>query len=156
MYLIQGNTMTKHQKTILTAILLSEASHVFCCVLPTVFSILSLLGSFGLIVAMPGWMQSLHTTMHGYEVPMIILSASVVALGWALHYYAHHLNKMQTHNHTCCDHDHGAIPKAQTTHKILIAASVLLIINLIIYFAFHRNQAAWEHKDKSGIAEVHH
>lgn len=148
--------MTKHQKTILTAILLSEASHVFCCVLPSVFSILSLLGSFGLIVAMPGWMQSLHATMHGYEVPMIIVSAAVVAMGWALHYYAHHMHKIGTHEHTCCNHDHGAPAKAATTHKILLAATVLLVLNLTIYFVFHRNQAQWEDLAHQNEASVEH
>jgi hypothetical protein len=137
--------MHKHQKKVLTAILLSEASHIFCCVLPTVFSILSLMGSFGLMVAMPGWMREVHETMHAYEVPMIGLSALVVALGWGLHYYAHHLNKMQTHDHACCDHDHGAIPKAKTTHRILIAATVLLAINVTVWQVFHRHQDFWAH-----------
>lgn len=136
--------MEKHQKTVLTAILLSEASHIFCCVLPTIFSILSLMGSFGLMVAMPGWMVSVHEFMHGYEVPMIALSAFVVALGWGLHYYAHHLNKMQMHDHTCCEHDHGAPASGKTTHKILIAATILLVLNVLIYFVFHRHQHFWE------------
>jgi hypothetical protein len=146
------------KKTVFTAIILSEASHIFCCVLPSIFSIISLLGSFGLMVAMPGWLQAVHEVMHGYEVPMIIFSASVVALGWGLHYYAHHQHKIGAHEHTCCDHDHGAPAKAKTTHRILVAATVLLILNLLVYFVFHRHQADWEHlaADASIASEHQH
>lgn len=141
--------VSKHQNKILTAILVSEASHIFCCALPTLFSILSLMGSFGLIVVMPGWMQSLHGALHAYELPLIIFSALVIGLGWALHYLAHHQHKIGAHDHECCDHDHGAPTKAKTTHIILLIATILLVINVFVYFTFHRHQGASEISEHS-------
>jgi hypothetical protein len=150
-----NKSIHKHEKKLLWAIVLSESSHIFCCVLPTLFSLVSLLSTFGLVVAMPGWLQDLHGIMHGWEPVMIGFSVAVVALGWGLHYLAHHMNKLGPHEHTCCDHDHGAPAKASTTHKILIAASVLLIINIGVYFGFHRNADVAHSQHAHETHEVH-
>ncbi len=117
------------------------------------FSLVSLLSTFGLVAAMPGWLEHLHEVMHGYEPLMIGFSCAVVALGWGLHYLGHHLNKIGPHEHTCCDHDHGAPAKASTTHKILVAASVLLVINVGVYFGFHRGMDEAAHRENE--LEVH-
>lgn len=131
--------MQKYHKSIFWAIIASEASHIFCCVLPAVFSILSLLGGLGLIVSMPGWMESLHEVMHRWEVPMIALSVLVIGLGWGLYLYGGDAR--------CADHEcsHGSCSSHKKFSKrILLAATVLLVFNLTIYFVFHRNQAEIE------------
>src|SRR5262245_42082343 len=103
--------MEKIRKTALTAIIISEASHIFCCVLPTVFSLVSILSGAGIITTLPhGWVE-LHEVLHAYEIPMIVFSAAVLALGWGLHYYVEHMGPHEQHKH-CCDGQCGpAEPK---------------------------------------------
>jgi len=128
--------MQKHKKRMMLAIILSETSHVFCCVLPTIFSVLSLLGGFGLAVTVPGWMENLHHVMHRWEMPMIVFSMVVVCAGWGLYFHA---KKVDCHDHGC---HHGACaPRKDVWGRILLLATVLLGFNLFVYFVFHRHQA---------------
>ncbi|HOO82000.1 MAG TPA: hypothetical protein PK513_05825 [Alphaproteobacteria bacterium] len=134
----------KHQKRLYLAILLSESSHIFCCVLPTLFSLVSVLTGLGLMVAVPGWLVSFHDVMHEWEVPMIIASATVVALGWALYFYSKHID---CHDTGCCHEPCG--PRKRTANKILVVASLLLVFNVSIYFGVHRGV------DSQDLASVH-
>jgi hypothetical protein len=131
--------MEKYRKTVLAALLVSETSHIFCCVLPTVFSIVSLLSGIGIISALPaGWMH-FHDLLHHYEVPMIMFSAMVLALGWGLHYYTEHMGPHEQHKH-CCDGHCGTTPqKKNKIHVVLKIATVLFVINVAVYFLFHRD-----------------
>ena len=123
----------KHQKRLFWAIIATETSHVFCCVLPTLFSVMSVLAGLGVVAVMPGWLDSLHDVMHDWELPAIILSAIVVVIGWGLHYYS---LKNDCHDHGCEHEPCG--PRKRTASRILVAASILLAFNLTIYFGFHR------------------
>lgn len=125
--------MQKHRKKIYWALILSETSHVFCCVLPTLFSVLSLLVGAGLIGALPTFMVDFHHVIHHYELPIVVASFIILGLGWALDYYAH---KVDCH-HTGCHHGSCA-PKKYKAHKILIIATVLFVANLAIYLVLHR------------------
>ena len=125
----------KHQKRLFWAILATETSHVFCCVLPTLFSLASILTGLGVLATMPGWLDALHTHMHDWELPMITLSAVVVFLGWGLYFYS---RKIDCHDTGC--HHEPCEPKKNTASKILIAASILLVFNVSIYFGIHRGQ----------------
>lgn len=115
------------------AVLVSECSHVFCCVLPTVFSILSVLVGLGLVGAVPVWMDALHHVMHDWEVPIILFSGLVVLAGWALHLYS---QKLDCHD-TGCVHG-GCAPKKNRNLTILKIATVLFVVNVTIYMVFHR------------------
>lgn len=131
----------KHQKRLFWAIVLSETSHIFCCVLPTVISLASLLAGFGLIVTLPAWMQSLHDALHHWEPEMIAFSVSVVLLGWGLHFY--------NERHECCHHSgchhEPCGPRKRRADKILIVASLLMVFNLFMYFGVHRPMEAARH-----------
>ncbi len=142
--------MRDHQKPLVWAIVLSETSHVFCCVLPTIFSVLSLLSGFGLAVTVPGWMESLHAVMHHWEAPMIVVSLFIVASGWGLYWYA---RKMDCHDHGC---HHGACePQKNISGHLLVAATVLLVFNLLVYFVIHRHQAEiMDYVHGSGVSEA--
>ncbi len=125
----------KIQKWMSSAIILSEASHVFCCVLPTVFSVVSMLAGLGMIGAMPYWLQSVHDVMHKWELPMIGLAGTVIVLGWALHWIS---LKLDSHHEHC--HHGGCTPKRKSgANLILKAATLLFVVNLGVYFGFHRN-----------------
>ncbi len=112
--------------------LTSEISHFFCCGIPIVFSLLSLLASAGIIVTLPTEINTLHDAMHGYEIPMITTSALILAFGWALHFYAMKLDCRSTG----CGHEPCA-PKKKKSSKILFVATALFVINLTGYFALH-------------------
>jgi hypothetical protein len=74
--------MEKYRKTVLAALLVSETSHIFCCVLPTVFSIVSVLSGIGIISTLPtGWVH-VHEILHHWEVPMITISGIILVMGW--------------------------------------------------------------------------
>ncbi len=114
------------------AVVLSELSHVFCCVLPSVFSILTILVGMGLIGAMPIWMEELHHVMHGWELSLIAISGSVLALGWALHFVS---KAMDCHD-TGCEHE-PCEPKKKHTARILKIATLLFAVNIMIYLSIH-------------------
>lgn len=117
-------------------VILSECSHVFCCVLPSIFSIVTLLVGVGMIGAMPIWMDGLHQMMHGYEIPLMMASGVVVMLGWGLNYLS---NKIDCHDTGC---GHGACkPKKKKSERILMAATVLFLINISIYMVVHQDIA---------------
>lgn len=124
--------MQRIQKSIVTAVLLSEISHVFCCVLPILFSVFSLLAGVGVISVMPQIFLDIHEALHAYEIPMIITSGIVLAFGWALYFIS---RKLDCHDTGC---GHGPCePRKVSAHTILKIATVLFIINISVYFSFH-------------------
>lgn len=110
----------------------SEISHFFCCGLPIVFSVLSLLTSAGLTTAMPLGLDLMHEAMHVYEVPMILASALILAMGWGLHYIAYRIDCRKTG----CEHEPCA-PKKKRSGKVLIVATLLFALNLTAYLLLH-------------------
>ncbi len=144
--------MEKFQKKLYWAIIASETSHVFCCVLPTLFSVLSLLAGFGLVAAMPAGLISLHDTLHNWELPLITLSGTVVGIGWALQAYS---RKIDCHDTGC---HHGPCgPKKKTSYRILIIATALFAVNVSVYSIFHREAGGFapaaEQAENTGIRE---
>lgn len=114
-------------------VILSEVSHVFCCVLPTMFSVITLLVGFGLIGTMPLWMDQMHHVMHNWEVPVILASGVIVSIGWALNRMS---RKMDCHDSGCV---HGSCsPTKKNNVRILRIATFLFLINVSVYLLFHR------------------
>jgi fumarate reductase subunit D len=120
--------MQKLKTAVFWTVLASETGHVFCCVMPTIVTILSLLSGLGLI--------SFHEFMHDWEVPIIVASALILALGWALHFVS---LKLDCHDTGC---HHGACaPKKVSTSKLLWIATGLFAVNLTIYLTLHLTYA---------------
>ena len=113
-------------------VILSEVSHVFCCVLPSAFSILTLMVGLGMIGVTPLWMESMHEVMHGWEIPLITFSGVIVLMGWGIHHIA---KKIDCHD-TGCAHG-GCKPKKKNALKILKIATALFVINVVIYVTVH-------------------
>ncbi len=122
----------------------SEVSHVFCCVLPSVFTLMTVLVSMGMIGVMPLWLDDLHHTMHDYEIPLIAFSAAVLFIGWGLHFIS---NKIDCHD-TGCGHGPCA-PKKKKAGKVLKIATILFVINVCIYGGIH-------YTHKPAEAHAHH
>ncbi len=119
------------------AVVLSEFSHVFCCVLPTIFTLTSLAVNVGLLGAASPWvpwLDAAHHALHNYELPIIAFSGVMVALGW-LAFTAS--RKADCHNTGCvhppCD------PVKERNKKILTFATALFVCNIAIYVVVHQN-----------------
>lgn len=126
--------MREHlQKSLTWAVILSETTHVFCCVFPTIFSVLSLLAGLGFAVAIPASLVVFHDFMHHWELPIIAGSGFVLLLGWVLTWYG---DKMDCH-HTGCEHG-ACAPRKTKAHLVLKVATILFLFNVIVYFAVHR------------------
>jgi len=120
--------MKKIQKTMALAVILSQTSHVFCCVLPFVVSSLSVLAGIGIISSLPAGFQSLHEALHSYEVSLLVFSGAVLVAGWLLHFVS---LKYDCHSTGCV---HGPCePKKVKISKLLIGATALFIFNIAVY-----------------------
>lgn len=129
--------MQKLQRFLNVTILATETSHIFCCVLPTFFSLLSLLAGIGLIGAIPSGVELLHDIVHDWELPIIMTSGVVLALGWWVYHYAQKMDCVHMgEGHKVC------ASKKKRSATILKIASVLFVINVSIYFLVHRPMEA--------------
>lgn len=124
--------MHKHQKTFFWTFVASESIHVFCCVLPALFSVISLLVGVGFLSSMPAFMEEGHHLIHAYEVPIMVTSALVIMAGWGFYAYSRRLDCSKT----VCAHEPCA-PKKNRSHLFLMAASALFSVNLVVYFTLH-------------------
>lgn len=126
---------SKMQKSLVWAVVLSESMHLFCCVLPTIVSVMGLLAGLGVVVALPSGMLALHDFLHAWEVPMIALSGVILALGWAVVRYS---DKMDCHSTGCA---HGACaPRKSRAHLVLKIATALFFFNVLVYTVVHRSE----------------
>lgn len=116
------------------AVLMSELGHVFCCVLPTLFTVLSFAANIGLIGMAPSWMLEIHEKIHHYEMEIILFSGIVLVLGWIALYLT---RKVDCHD-TGCGHPPCDTSKSRNC-KIMIVATILFTTNLLIYAVIHKN-----------------
>lgn len=116
------------------AVLASELSHVFCCVLPTLFTVISFAANIGMISSAPIWLMDIHHTIHDYEIPIILFSGAMVCFGWAIHRMSLRVDCHDTGcHHPPCD------PVKQRNAKILVIATLLFVFNVTIYATIHKN-----------------
>ncbi len=136
----------KRTRTLLNGmVILSEVSHVFCCVLPTVFSIVGILVGLGVAGAMPLWLGGLHEIMHDWELPVIAMSGLILALGWTLHVVS---ERMDCHDHGC--HHPPCEPKKKSSTTILKIATILFMANISVFLIFHKGL------DRIGVTHAEH
>jgi hypothetical protein len=125
--------MNNIQNRIGLMVVLSQLTHIFCCGLPFLFSILSLLSSLGLIGVIPvsfsSTMTGFHEVLHVWELPILLLSAIILSIGWWLDLYSRKLDCSTT---SSCSHKPCGTKKKKSTY-MLIVASAIFAINLITY-----------------------
>jgi len=114
------------------AIILSECSHVFCCVLPTLFSVLSILAGIGLISIVPTFIMTFHSAIHAYEIPIIATSGIITALAWVVYLNA---GKVDCHD-TGCVHEPCDSRKSRAG-TILKVGTVMFLVNLTLFTFLH-------------------
>jgi len=111
------------------AVLVSELGHVFCCVLPTIFTALSFAANIGLIGMAPSWMLAIHEKIHHFEVPIIGFSGVILVMGWAALCAT---RKVECNDEGC---EHGKTENG----NIMVIATILFVANLLIYTVIHKN-----------------
>lgn len=121
------------QKSLGWAIIATETSHIFCCILPTLFSLLSFAVGIGMIAAMPASLDTLHDVLHDWEMPLIVFSGAVISFGWLIHYIA---RRIDCHDTGC--HHGSCTPRKRKAGRILKFATLLFLFNVLIYTAVHR------------------
>lgn len=124
--------MKKYNTYLQFGIILSQLGHLFCCVLPGMVAMLSLLSGAGMIGVLPGAIAHSHEFFHHWETPLLIFSGSVLALGWGLEIAS---RKVDCHD-TGCSHP-PCEPVKRRAHIVLIIASVLFAFNLGILLLSH-------------------
>ena len=124
--------MEKIHRAISIAALISEGSHIFCCVLPVLASLLGLIAVMGSVSYVPAGFFALHELIHAYEIPMIIFSGATLLAGWGL--YAISI-RMDCRNSGCCHEP--CKPKKRQISRTLVIASILFFINITIYTLVH-------------------
>lgn len=117
------------------AIILAESTHVFCCVLPTLVTILSVMASAGTIIPIPFFLLDIHEFLHAYEMPVIAFSGAVLALGWGLYLTSLITSCEKPH---CEPHETVCAGKKDRTRLVLAVATVLFMVNVTVYFTLHR------------------
>ena len=118
-------TMKKTVDTLLIALL---STHLFCCVLPTVVSLLAVFSGLGFL-GFGTIVEELHHHIHDFELPILIFSFVTLCLGWVMSIYAH---RAACCHETGCEHE----PCAPTKHRaygFLVLATLLFLVNIAIY-----------------------
>ncbi len=140
--------MEKRRKAVLLAVILSETSHLFCCVLPTIFSVLSLFVGIGMISVMPAPLSAMHAILHAWELPIISLSGLILALGWGIDI---HSRKVDCHD-TGCHHPPCDVRKDKA-HLVLKLATVLFLANVMVYTVLHQGMGVGQ---PAAVEQVDH
>lgn len=125
----------KLQRPLLWTVLLAESTHIFCCVLPTVITVLAVLASFGTVAQMPVFLLDIHELLHEYEVPVILFSGSVLLVGWGIYALSRQIECQKSH---CEPHETICAPAKDHTRWVLVAATILFMINITVYVTLHR------------------
>ncbi len=126
--------MSKIKRSVLISAVVSEGIHLFCCVLPTVFSVFSLLAGMGMIATLPGFIDNAHHIIHDYEIYMILTSAIILVIGWVLYYYS---RQIDCHVEGECHHA-PCETKKDRTKIFMIIASALFLMNVTVYTLVHK------------------
>jgi hypothetical protein len=144
----------KLQRGLLWTVILAESTHIFCCVLPTVITLLALLASFGAVAQMPVFILDLHEALHAYEIPVMIFSGVTLVAGWVVYAVARRIECRKDHcepheNQTCA-------PLKDHTRTVLIVATFLLAINMTVYWSLHRPSEALLHEQAAAAHSHEH
>lgn len=133
------NFMEKIRRNIGWLVIASEASHLFCCILPTLAAVMSLAVGVGLL---PASFTLLHDFIHGYEIPIIVFSGVLLALGW----WAYH-TATETDCHALGHDEHHCHQTTDRSKRYLVIGTLLFLLNLCVYLGLHAELRGHDHDD---------
>lgn len=117
--------MERIQKISNWFVIVSACSHFFCCVLPTISSLIGLGAALGYSTAS----LSYFNWFHANEEKVMIFSAIALFIGAVSQFISW---RIDCHNTGC---EHGSCePKKNYAFKVFIFALILFCINLIVHF----------------------
>ncbi len=114
------------------AVVVSAASHVFCCILPTVISLFSIMAGFGILSALMPAFEHMHDVLHAYETQILVFSGAMLALGWTAQAWSW---RVDCHDTGC--HHGSCSPKKRRASRMLWVASGLFIFNMLTILFVH-------------------
>lgn len=144
--------MEKINKTIYASIIASQVMHLFCCVLPTLLGVMSVVTGVGMVAALPGFLENAHHLMHDYELPMLVTSGLALLFGWLLYAYSLKFNCVKDGG--CC-HD-PCEPKKDKTRLFMGVATALFVVNMGVYLIAHHPMDTHGHGESQGHHHHHH
>jgi hypothetical protein len=139
------------QSNIAWTIIAAEATHIFCCVIPTVVTLISVLASFGVVAQLPVALLDLHESLHAYEIPIIGFSGMMLVLGWVLFAISRRIECAKPH---CEPHETVCAPQKKSSKTILMAATLVFLANITVYTLVHVPLEGWLHDE--AVAAHHH
>jgi hypothetical protein len=116
----------KHERVVHVITLATVFGHLFCCGLPLAIAVLGLFAGLG---ALSPVIPVIHDALHDFEKPLLMLSAVLVALGWAVYYHGSHVDCHESG----CHHPPCGTQKKRAS-RLLILATVLFVINMLVLF----------------------
>jgi len=129
--------------------LFTALSHILCCGLPLLASILSI----GAVTGSAFGVASLHDKMHAYELHILIFSGAMLVFSGVSLLIARRIDCVKDGG---CSHQPCA-PKKNLSFKIFLVACFIFILNLAFYASHmdHDHNAAVHHNDSALIDHKH-
>jgi hypothetical protein len=121
---------------------LAALSHIFCCGLPLVASIVSLGASAGGTIGV----SALHDALHVWELEIIIFSGAMLALSAVSIYIA---RQIDCHTEGHCHHE-PCKPKKNLSLNLFLLATVIFAINVSVYVLHEEPASAVQHETHHG------
>lgn len=126
-----------HKATALASVL-ALSSHIFCCGLPLVFSIASLLTSVG-VFSLEGFLPSWY---HEFEIAMMVFSGAMLALTAVIHLISWRMDCIKDAG---CSHG-DCTPKKKRSNLLLYIAAAAFLVNFCVFtFGDHNHGSVEEH-----------
>ena len=125
--------MQRLQSYLATAVIFSGFTHIFCCGLPLLFSVLTALVGLGVASVLPFGLIEFNEVLHHWEMPILIFSGVILFVGWTLHIIS---ERLDCRSSAGCHHE-PCEPKKKKSSLVLMIATVLFIINICSLMLVH-------------------
>ena len=107
-------------------VVLTGLSHIFCCGLPVLVSVLGVSSALGVVGVTTVWEDYLHE----WETEILVFSGIMLLVGIFLQFISYKLDCIENAG---CQHE-PCQPKKKTWFYILLAAVVVYLINVSVFF----------------------
>ena len=124
--------MERFHRFVHWVVIFSLAGHFFCCVLPALVSVLSVVVGLGLLSGVLPMLNDIHHILHGYESGLVVFSGVMLAIGWIAQWMS---ARFDCHD-TGCDHPPCDTKKIRNA-RILTVATVLFMFNALMLLFFN-------------------
>lgn len=128
--------------------LASVLGHVFCCGLPIILGIVSLLAGAGVLSPQIPGLDNFHNIIHSHELALLGFSLAMLVAGWGLQLHA---ARVDCHE-TGCQHPPCDSKKHNASSLLWVATAVFAFNVCFMVFLPHKGQGP----AITAVHEVHH